>query len=457
MTATRVRPSGDAWPLAILLLERWLERGERIDALLDTVRQGGAAARAGDRSFEGPKGRARCQHLLYGAVRHLGRLDAAIDVLVRRQPRARLRAVLLLAGFELLETETAPDVEGQRARIVHHAVDQAKGLLSAAEARMVNAVVRRLADGLPEAEPDADAPASELARYFSHPEWLVQRWRDNFGAPAALSLLRWDQTPPPVYARWRGPAEPPAWLQAVSWPGFHVVPAGHWNEIDPLLRAGALYLQDPSTALAPALLDPGPDEVVLDLCAAPGGKSLLLADLAARGASAAGAVGMSTAAGRVVSVDLPGTRRIGRLEANLARVAGPGSALVQADVLELTGAVLREHGLPEAYPAVLLDVPCTNTGVIRHRIDVKWRLHAGDVAGAAARQHALLNSAARLVAPGGRLVYSTCSLEPEENEGVVEAFLGANEGGFTLAATRHSRPWESGCDGAGVFLLRRGG
>ena len=104
---------------------------------------------------------------------------------------------------------------------------------------------------------------------------------------------------------------------------------------------------------------------------------------------------------------------------------------------------------------MLLDVPCSNTGVMRHRVDVKWRLREADLARHAAQQGALLAAGARLVAPGGRLVYSTCSLEPEENLGVVEDFLRAAGGRFGLAQQRASRPWESGCDGGSAFLLRQ--
>ncbi len=519
----RPPPSG-AWPVAVWLLERWLERGERVDALLE------AAARRTPGAAEAPVGtppdrrrqallpaqdRTRCQHLLFGAVRHLGRLNEAIDAVVARSPRARLRAVLLVAGFELLEAGAAPVEEGQAARIVHHAVAQAKTLLSAAEARLVNAVLRKLAGaaGLQAAPPAADADAAELARFFSHPAWLVQRWLTHFGPEATRSLLQWNQTPPPIYARWRAATagdRPPAWLQAAAWPGFHLVPAGHWPEIERLLAAGALYLQDPSTLAAATLLDPQPGETVLDLCAAPGGKSLLLADLLeqqarpapgevptraglppeadanvglpAEAAAKVGlpAVGSAEAGlrteglakvGRVVAVDLPDDRRIGRLKENLAKARGADVALVQADVLRLTPALLRQRGLPPAYPAVLLDVPCSNTGVIRHRVDVKWRLREADIARHAAQQGALLAAAARLVAgpapganpatgsaspgPGGRLVYSTCSLEPEENEQVVESFLRAAGGRFVLEQVRSSRPWEADCDGGSAFLLRR--
>jgi 16S rRNA (cytosine967-C5)-methyltransferase len=203
------------------------------------------------------------------------------------------------------------------------------------------------------------------------------------------------------------------------------------------------------------LLDPKAGETVADLCAAPGGKSLLLADLLEQQEKQARQAGSKVAAaGRVVAMDLPDVRRIDRLKANLAKARKTDVVLVQADVLKLSPQLLKDHNLPAGFPAILLDVPCSNTGVMRHRVDVKWRLRASDIGKHAGQQLALLTAAARFLAPGGRLVYSTCSLEPEENEGVVEAFLRGTHGRFTLEQTRYSRPWESGCDGAGAFLLR---
>ncbi|HUJ43759.1 MAG TPA: RsmB/NOP family class I SAM-dependent RNA methyltransferase [Opitutaceae bacterium] len=485
MMSLQNAPSAVAWPVAVAMLERWLRRHDRLDALME---EAGRKAAGGLRGEE----RARCQHLLFGAVRHYDRLGAAVDARVPHPPRARLRAVLLVAGFELLETGTAPVAEGQAAKVVHHAVERAKALLSPAEARLVNAVLRKLAQApeLHAAPPGAAAGTAELARFFSHPEWLVRRWLGYFGAEATHRLLEWNQSPPPVYGRWRGPAEAPAWLPAAPWPGFLVVPAAHWPEIERWLTEGTLYLQNPATLMAAELLDPQRGETVLDLCAAPGGKSLLLADLLERGprsdvefrgerapayASSASPAPVAGATvppigpglGRVVAVDLPDRRRIKRLQENLAKVRAVDVALIQADVLALSRALFAEHHVPATYAAVLLDAPCTNTGVMRHRVDVKWRLRETDIAKHAEQQLALLTAAARCVAPpgpesphagggpGGRLVYSTCSLEAEENEGVVEAFLRASGGRFVLEQLRTSRPWETECDGGSAFRLRR--
>jgi 16S rRNA (cytosine967-C5)-methyltransferase len=496
MRSLLIQPRGNAWIRAVALLERWLGQHTRLDSLIEEVgrnvpvRRGRAASMqtskglaparpvdsaAGSTAVNEGAERARCQHLLFGTVRHLGRLEALLGAMIPRTPRIRLRAVLLIAAFELLEAGETPAEPGQHAKIVHHAVAQAKLLLSPAEVRLINAVLRKLAcsPGLSAAPLPDDAGALELARFHSHPEWLVQRWLAQFGSGATRQLLQWNQMPPLVYARWRGrsgapgtsPAgssaasdqaagiEHPGFLQPSPWAGFFVVSAGQWSEIERLLAEGTLYLQDPATLLAPGLLDPKAGETVADLCAAPGGKSLLLADLMEQQARQAGSEAL--VAGQVVAIDLPDARRIDRLKANLAKARKTDVVLVQADVLKLSPQLLKDHNLPAEFPAILLDVPCSNTGVMRHRVDVKWRLRASDIGKHAGQQLALLVAAARFLAPGGRLVYSTCSLEPEENEGVVEAFLGGTHGKFALEQIRKSRPWENGCDGAAAFLLRR--
>lgn len=386
--------------------------------------------------------RARGQNLILGVVRHFGRLEQALGRLVPHPPRFLTRAVLFVAGYELIEAAGSPASEGRAAKIVHHAVEQTKSIASPAEARLVNAVVRKLAAALAAPPPAAGATAEELAGYFSHPAWLVRSWLAQFGPENTRALLEWNQQPPRLYARWRQAAEPvPACLKPTPWAGFFEVSPGHWPDIEPLLKAGRIYLQDPATRLPVDLLDPKPGESVLDLCAAPGGKSLLIADR------------MQT--GQLVAVDVPDAR-IDRLKENLSRAPLSNVALVQGDVLAGIEPVLREHRLPVSYAAVLIDVPCSNTGVMRHRVDVKWRLQAGDFKKHPRQQLSLLHAAARLVAPGGRLVYSTCSIDTEENEQVIrEFFLSRAGGAFKREAGVVSYPWVTGHDGGAAFLLRR--
>jgi len=421
-----------AWPAAVGLIARWLADRERIDRIMDEVPPGLTSVE-----------RARCQHLVFGVVRHASRLEGALAQLIAHPPRFVTRAALFVAGFELIEAgPESPAAPGQTAKIVHYAVEQTKTLASPAEARMVNAVARRLAAALQaETPPPALAPAAALAAYFSHPVWLVRRWLTAFGAAPTRALLEWNQRPAPVYARWRpgtaGP--PPDWLRPTRWPDFWEVPTGRWPDVEPLVKGGLMYVQDPGTRCAVDLLDPQPGEILLDMCAAPGGKTVAMADRAG--------------SGRVVAFDLPGERLI-HLRENLAVIHGVETALVPGNLFEEPGLALSQQGQPLNYAGVLVDVPCSNTGVMRHRADVKWRLQEGDFGRHARAQTALLAAAARLVAPGGRIVYSTCSVDPEENEHVVAAFL-ARASGFALEAKTITVPWESGHDGAAAFRLRR--
>src|SRR6187200_47508 len=164
---TSSRPT--AWPAAARLIARWLERRERVDELLERLGS----------SLTGVE-RARCQHLVFGVVRHFSRIESALNRLIAHPPRFSTRGVLFVAGFELIESGGRSVEEGMVAKIVHHAVEQTKQLASPAEARLVNAVTRKLAVELSVPPPPKLAPAEVLAEYFSHPEWLVRRWLTQF-------------------------------------------------------------------------------------------------------------------------------------------------------------------------------------------------------------------------------------------------------------------------------------
>ena len=446
------KPQLSGWVAAAGLVERWLERSERVDTLLEGLAP----------DLTGQE-RARAQHLFYGVVRWASRLEAALAGLMTREPRTKVKAVLMIAGFELLEqgpsfakatdgrAGSKEQREGGVAKVIHHAVERAKGVASPKEAGLVNAVARKMAAKL-------TVTPADMATELAHPEWLVARWTRQFGAETTRKLLEWNQQPAPVYARWRPSfakasegtvdAPVPEFLAPTKWASFYEVKAGKWDEVRRLANEGALYLQDPSTRLCIELLAPQAGETILDACAAPGGKSLFIADT------------MKT--GKVVALDEPPAPgkadiRLVRLKENLARSpAGVDVALIQADLTAVNTVFYRNLNLPETYDAVLLDAPCSNTGVMRHRIDVKWRLQDGDFARHGQQQLALLHAAARLVRPGGRLVYSTCSIDADENESVLKGFFDSRAGGpFKLEKQILANPWTAGHDGAGAFLLRK--
>ena len=284
------------------------------------------------------------------------------------------------------------------------------------------------------------------SRYYAHPDWMVHRWWEQFGEDATQKLLQWNQTPAPVLVRWRPNAidlPRPDWLHpVVDTTDFFAADSGHWAEVVELIQAGTVQVQDAATRLAVDLLNPVAGETVLDLCAAPGGKSLAMADR------------MQT--GEIIAMDLMG-RRMPRLEENLSRVpAGVKATAVAGDLLRGGSRALTAKDFPATYAAVMVDVPCSNTGVMRHRVDVKWRLRPESFRRHALQQLDLLFAAGERVAVGGRLVYSTCSIDPEENSQVVAAFVRRSRGEFELVDSRISYPWETGHDGAAAFLLRRG-
>lgn len=421
--------SPDAWPVAARLLVRWLDEEVRADALLDTVQLTGGA-------------RARCQNLFYGAVRHYGRIENVVATLVRLRPRTRVMAVLLLAGYELIEGGG----EGHAAKVGHHAVTQTKALASESEARLVNAVVRKLAEALAAQQaPGKIATAAALGDFFSMPEWIVERWLAQFGAEGTRALLEWNLKPAPVHARWRlkdTPGEADlAWLEPTSWTGYYGVKPGHWPEVARALAEGKVYLADPGTRLAVEAVAAKPGERIIDACAAPGGKSLALAD--------------AMGEGLLVALDVPGARHE-RLAENLKRIpAGVSAKRVEGDLRRSTSLMGMQPG---TFDAVLVDAPCSNSGVMRHRVDVKWRLQPADFGKHARQQVELLAGAARWLKPGGRLVYSTCSIDAEENAGVVTAFLKGVEGAdFEKVSESVALPWVAGHDGAGVCVFRRKG
>ena len=197
---------------------------------------------------------------------------------------------------------------------------------------------------------------------------------------------------------------------------------------------GAFIVQDPGTRLSVELLDPRPGELVLDACAAPGGKTT---QIAWRGAA-------------VTACEVNPKRRR-RLESNLKRLGLDGKVHVASELVPLAtpdGARL--------FDKVLVDAPCSNTGVLRRRPDARWNWSREKLSMLVKLQAQILDVAAKLVAPGGRLVYSTCSNEPEENQDQVSAFL-ARHPDFTLAGSRESIPVETGFDGAFAAALVRSG
>ncbi|HEU5041289.1 MAG TPA: transcription antitermination factor NusB [Gemmatimonadales bacterium] len=379
--------------------------GSRRAALrvLAQVREGRPYEAALDRALKGlaAADRRLAHEMAAGVLRRQGALDARLAPLVPRgwaTVAAELKDVLRLGAFQLTALDRVP---------AHAAVDTSVTLAREAggtkAAGFVNAVLRHLGEP-PAPEPSA-TPAVRLAAAFSHPLWLVERWVARYGAEATERLLRWNDTRPRLVlqpARVGQEALQRQWRAA----GISVEPAQYGAGLVtdrrrpqelPGYAQGAFLVQDPAQALLAWFADLPPGATLYDASAAPGGKSIALG----RGA------------GLVVSADVS-RARVRRLAENLRRA---GSGREHAVVADLRTPPLRP------VPAVLLDAPCLGTGSFARHPDARQRVTPEALNDLAARQRELLRSAADHVAPGGLLLYATCSLEPEENEQQIERLL----------------------------------
>ena len=435
---SQIRSVSNSWILAVRLCETYIKRPRKTDEILQDLPD----------SLP-PNERRRCQFLFLGVIRNLSLIVWTIDSLAGKEPRRKLKSILFVAVGEVLAAEA-----GDVPKIIDHAVENAKKLLSEKEVGFINAIMRRIRPLLKAKKAEVDAALLDgngeekvgaLALYYSHPEWLVRRWIKDYSEESTKMLLRWNQEPPPVYLRifeGESGSSLAEGLEETSWRGFYSCEGVEWKAVHAILEEGRGYVMDPAGRLPVQLLNPIRGENVLDLCAAPGGKSVLIAEH------------LKGSSSLLVSLDRPGSR-MKRLRRNLAGIQDLRCRIVESDLLDANRETFEAQSLPGFYDAVLIDVPCSNTGVLRRRPDAKWRLAPGQVGACAVLQGKLLDRAAYFVRAGGRLVYSTCSIEREENEGVVESFLKRKAGDFKLINCSLSKPWERGHDGGAAFLLQR--
>ncbi len=418
--------------IAVRVLGRRAKGGQYVEQLLD-----GELAR----HPLSPPDRGLCQELVFGITRWKGTLDWLVARKTKgRNQNTTIRLLLQLGLYQLFWLQRIPDHAA-----VHETVELAKRLRFGARTGFLNAILR----GYIRERDQTRAALEELKQSdpsvgYSHPSWLVKRWQDRWGHETTAHLLQWNNSPPPVFARlnrlktdFAGLAD--QWhkegvefeQRSFDWTGPELVfelrshPAFADCES---FQDGLFYVQDPSTLLAVEQLAPQPGETILDLCAAPGGKTTFIAQLMGN-------------RGRIVAHDLqPG--RLKLLEENCQRL---GITCVQTAEAPETFA---------QFDRILIDAPCSNTGVLRRRVDLRWRVQPAEIERLRKGQLALLGQAALRLKPGGLLVYSTCSLEPEENEEVVKDFLAAHPQ-FKLEAQRQLLPFKDQVDGAYVAKLRK--
>jgi 16S rRNA (cytosine967-C5)-methyltransferase len=389
MTQPRRQPASDVPGLAARrvaadLIDGVLRRRRALDEQLEARPDNAAFLALPDRD------RALVRRVVATALRRLGTLRALIGQFLERGLPAdapRLEPILLTGAAQILWLDV-PD---------HAAVDLAVRLAQADRragryAGLVNAVLRRVAREAPARIATLDASALDT------PAWLMARWRATYGNATAAAIARANGEEPALDLTVR--ADPEAWAARLR---GRVLPTGSVRTVAhgpvsllPGYAEGEWWVQDAAAALPARLLGDVNGRRVADLCAAPGGKT---AQVALAGA-------------RVTAVDRSALR-IARLRENLARLR-LDATLVNADATEWSGGPFDD---------VLIDAPCSSTGTIRRHPDIPWLKQEADLPGLIALQRRLLDRAVTLLRPGGRLVYCTCSLEPEEGEGQIEALL----------------------------------
>jgi 16S rRNA (cytosine967-C5)-methyltransferase len=385
-----------------------IQRGRSdLDTALDRARD----------AVQDPRDVALVREIVTGTLRWQARLDWVLAPLSRvawEKLDPEVQVVLRMAAYQLT-LDRLP-----AAAVVHDAVALVRQARKSSAAGLVNAVLRRLAAGerrpLPDAGPDAapEDAAGALAVRESHPAWLVERWLHRETRDDVDAWLAFDNTPPPVTLR-ANPlraASREAVAAALAADGVRTTvcrwaPLGLVVVDGPVMQAAAVrdgrcHVQDEGSQLAALVAPVTAGQRVLDLCAAPGGKALAYA----------AAIGDD---GRLVACDVR-PRRVATLRDTLVRGGAARTSVVAVD---------PEAPLPftTAFAVVAVDAPCSGLGTLRRDPDIKWRRSPADLAWFRARQTDLLARAAEVVAPGGVLVYTTCSTEPEENADVVAALL----------------------------------
>lgn len=407
--------------------------------------------------------------LVYGMLRRRGTLDHIVAQFSRvplRKIQPRVLELLRLGAYQLLFLDKVP-----ASAAVNEAVEIAKRVSSQGATGFVNGCLRAIARAIAGTSEDAGDtprravplgdgayrlldrpvlpdPAKRLAEYLaaahSLPLWLVRRWLRRYDEATCRRLCEQANVPPGVVLRVnRLRTSQEALLAALVESGRWARPVGsdhvvldNPGELSalPPLRDGLCTVQGVAASAAARLLAPAAGERLLDVCSAPGSKACQLAELADGGAT-------------VVALDVS-PARLRQVVANAERLGATTVLPLAADGCSC------ERLFTKPFDGALVDVPCSNTGVLARRVESRWRLREESIGELAALQRRLVASAAKAVRPGGRLVYSTCSLEPEENEQVVEALCREGGGWHQVEATTFL-PAETGDDGGYAALLHR--
>jgi 16S rRNA (cytosine967-C5)-methyltransferase len=355
--------------------------------------------------------RALAGEIASGTLRWQAAFDHLIEAFAGR-PSARLDAevlaILRISIFQLLHLDRVP-----AAAVVNDAVELAGKAGKRSAAGFVNAVLRRVSRERAHLPLPAGPSIDFLAITLSHPRWLAGRWLARHGFAAAEAWARFDNNPAPLTLRANTlRTTRDALAETLDTLGVATEPARFASEalratsgnplLTPLAHSGAFFVQDEASQLVGEFAAAAPGERILDACASPGGKTTQMA--AAMGDS-----------GTIVAADVRG-RRLDLLSRTVAESGVGRIRIVQANARAVPP-------FRDVFDLVLVDAPCSGLGTLRRDPDVRWRRTEPDLAVLAGAQREMIAQLATVVRPGGRLVYSTCSSEPEENEDIVDAFL----------------------------------
>lgn len=428
-------------------------------ARLQRIEQGGAyiGLEGGvDAENGGARDERQATEYVAGVTRWRRRLDFILQQYYRGDLAAMepvLRHILRIGLYDIRFLHTPAYAA------VSQAVNLAKEEVRRGAGGLVNGVLRavlRNLDDLP--EPDTGDEDEDLAIRFSHPTWMVRRWTARYGVDATIELLQWNNERPSYGVRANTLKSTHdellvrlEELDIAASPGRYLPEVLRVESIQPLLRDGLLKdgictIQDEAAGLIVRLLDPVPGERILDACAAPGGKAFFAAQL-------------MQDRGEIVAVDI----HEGRL-----RLVERGARSLGARIIKTEASDVRVFRPDSLFDRVLLDAPCSGLGVLSKRADLRWKRRPEDIEELTELQDELLDAAARAVRPGGVLVYGTCTIEPEENEERIRAFLDREEA-FEIESAYDllpedlvttdgfyaSFPWLHGIDGAFGAMLRR--
>lgn len=383
--------------IAVSLLTASEQSGEYIDHVLETSESAGRLS-AVDHGL--------LLQLVNGVLRNKTFLDLVIEHYIRKGYRSfpvLYKNVLRSAFYQLIFLDRVPAYS-----VVSEAVEIAKALFGDRRAPLTNAVLRNYlrAPVRPKAPAEPENLAA-VATYYSHPLWLVERFVRQYGADQLIPWLKANNRTPGVFVRALRPDEteslPPALRQHERIAGYYELQPGCRLESLPGWQAGHWIVQDPAAGLIVQAAGASPGARVIDLCAAPGGKTIALAGLIGPG-------------GSVEAVEVS-PLRAEKLRENLERTQCKNITVTVADAGTVT--------LPPA-DLVLVDAPCSGTGVIARRVDLRWNRKPADFVDLVASQKRILANAAKLVTAGGILLYATCSIDREENEEVAAFFINSH-------------------------------